>query len=86
MSEWIDDFLEDLKDVNELANLHQIGMIESLLDISPTTLEFKTQVLEDLNELTVKEASIIISELKENEISRDPKHQYKKMKDNGMFD
>ena len=83
--DWIDEFLEDLEDVNEIANGWQIGIIEQLMLTCPMTDADKFYLEKNLCNLTMIEANQWIEQLREVEIPRDPKDQYEKMRKNGVF-
>ena len=76
-NDWIDDILED-----EPCNGFQIGMIEGLLITSSANYLYNNI---NLYELTNNEANEIITELRENDNPRDPKHQLERMFKSGMF-
>ena len=68
------------------AELWQLAYIESNLHYTSISLSEQSSILRILNGLSEEEAKKIIQNIKENEIQIDPKHQYTKMRKNGMFD
>ena len=62
-----------------LCSCVQMGIIESLLRISPISEEEKGKIYNDLEFYSEEEANEIISLLKKDSIITDPKDQWKKM-------
>ena len=60
------------------------NMINGRPEFEPT--QEQERIHSELNSYSELEAEEIIKYLKENEIKRDPKHQYEQMRKNGMFD
>jgi len=83
--DWIEKFLFDLKGLNEPISLVQMGMIESLLQRSPLDQGAKEQILNDMIDMNTHKAARLINKIKEDYVPSDPKDQWKKMCENGMF-
>ena len=62
-----------------LCSTIQMGIIESLLRISPISEEEKSIISSELEYYSEEEANEIISSLKKDVIAIDPKDQWKKM-------
>ena len=62
-----------------LCSSIQMGVIESLLRISPISEEEKGKIYNDLEFYSEEEANEIISLLKKDSIITDPRDQWKKM-------
>jgi len=62
-----------------LCSTIQMGIIESLLRISPISEEEKSIIFSELEHYSEEEANDIISSLKKDVIATDPKDQWKKM-------
>ena len=62
-----------------LCSTIQMGVIESLLRISPISEEEKSIIFSELEHYSEEEANDIISSLKKDVIITDPKDQWKKM-------
>ena len=62
-----------------LCSSIQMGVIESLLRISPISESEKSEILSELNTYSEDEASSIIRILKEDVIETDVRKQWKKM-------
>ena len=62
-----------------LCSTIQMGIIESLLRISPISEEEKSKIYNELEFYSEEEAEKIISLLKKDVITIDPKDQWKKM-------
>ena len=76
--DWIDDIL-----ASEPISNSQVAIIEGLL----TGVPYDSEVIRDIDNgilhLTYKEAYELISKLKEDYISKDPRDQFNKMFKNG---
>jgi|TARA_R110002020_G_scaffold147983_1_gene323680 hypothetical protein len=68
------------------AEMWQLSYIESVLYHTSISTQEQERIHSELNSYSELEAEEIIKYLKENEIKRDPKHQYEQMRKNGMFD
>ena len=62
-----------------LCSTIQMGIIESLLRISPISEEEKSKIYNELEFYSEEEANEIISLLQKDSIITDPKDQWKKM-------
>ena len=62
-----------------LCSSIQMGVIESLLRISPISEREKSEILSELNTYSEDEASSIIRILKEDVVETDVRKQWKKM-------
>ena len=62
-----------------LCSTIQMGIIESLLRISPISEEEKSIIFSELEHYSEEEANEVISLLKKDVIETDPKDQWKKM-------
>jgi hypothetical protein len=62
-----------------LCSSIQMGVIESLLRISPISESEKSEILSELNTYSEDEASSIIRTLKEDVVETDVRKQWKKM-------
>jgi len=62
-----------------LCSTIQMGIIESLLRISPISEEEKNKIYNELEFYSEEEANKIISLLKKDVIATDPRDQWKKM-------
>tara|TARA_R100000963_G_C4592967_1_gene69501 strand:+ start:463 stop:702 length:240 start_codon:yes stop_codon:yes gene_type:complete len=62
-----------------LCSTIQMGIIESLLRISPISEEEKSIISSELEYYSEEEANEIISSLKKDVITTDPRDQWKKM-------
>jgi hypothetical protein len=62
-----------------LCSTIQMGIIESLLRISPISEEEKGKIYNELEFYSEEEAEEIISLLKKDSIDTDPREQWKKM-------
>ena len=62
-----------------LCSTIQMGIIESLLRISPISEEEKSIIFSELEHYSEEEANEIISSLQKDVIETDPKDQWKKM-------
>tara|TARA_Y100000385_G_C12807725_1_gene514709 strand:+ start:412 stop:651 length:240 start_codon:yes stop_codon:yes gene_type:complete len=62
-----------------LCSSIQMGVIESLLRISPISESKKSEILSELNIYSEDEASSIIRTLKEDVVETDVRKQWKKM-------
>jgi len=62
-----------------LCSTIQMGIIESLLRISPISEGEKSKIYRELESYSEEEANKIISLLKKDVISTDPTEQWKKM-------
>jgi|TARA_R100000084_G_C4645749_1_gene146604 hypothetical protein len=69
--DWIDEFLAD-----EEATLHQISIIESLLQTSSSAINYENI---DYNNLTYEQANNIIYDLQDNNNPTDPREQFNKI-------
>ena len=72
------DWLEELLDDEPISN-SQIAIIEGLLSIVPYDPETVKDIEMGLLHLTYEEAHQLIVTLKEDEIPKDPREQFKKM-------
>lgn len=75
--DWIDEILED-----DECTCIQIGIIESLLITSSSSKNYQNI---NINTLTYNEAEEIIRDLRENNVSKDPRDQFDKMFKSGCF-
>ena len=81
-----DDYFDEL--VNGRPTLitdKQWFIIESMIDRTSLSIEYKTKILNTINELTEIEAEEVITNIFENEIKTDPKDQWLKMLKDGVF-
>ena len=62
-----------------LCSSIQMGVIESLLRISPISESEKSEILSELNTYSEDEASSVIRMLKEDVVETDVRKQWKKM-------
>ena len=62
-----------------LCSSIQMGVIESLLRISPISEREKSEILSELNTYSEDEASSVIRILKEDVVETDVRKQWKKM-------
>jgi len=82
MEDWMDEVLDGKP---EEAEIWKIGYIESLLHYTAIPSWEQDEIMNSLDILTDIDADKIIKYIKENEIFKDPKHQYEAMRKNGMF-
>tara|TARA_R100000655_G_scaffold99952_1_gene144172 strand:+ start:1081 stop:1338 length:258 start_codon:yes stop_codon:yes gene_type:complete len=81
-----DDYFDEL--VNGRPTLitdKQWFIIESMIDRTSLSIEYKTKILNTINDLTEIEAEEVITNIFENEIKTDPKDQWLKMLKDGVF-
>ena len=81
-----DDYFDEL--VNGKPTLitdKQWFIIESMIDRTSLSIEYKTKILNTINDLTEIEAEEVITNIFENEIKTDPKDQWLKMLKDGVF-
>ncbi len=81
-----DDYFDEL--VNGRPTLitdKQWFIIESMIDRTSLSIEYKTKILNKINDLTEIEAEEVITNIFENEIKTDPKDQWLKMLKDGVF-
>jgi hypothetical protein len=82
-----DEWFKDIVNGNpKEAEMWQLSYIESILNYTSISSQERETIYSELNYYSELEADNIIKYLKENEIKRDPKHQYEQMRKNGMFD
>jgi len=62
-----------------LCSTIQMGIIESLLRISPISEEEKSEIYRSIDSYSEEEANKVISYLKKDVITTDPIEQWKKM-------
>jgi len=67
------------------AEMWKINYIESLLHQTAMPNSEQYEIINSLDIITDIDADKIIKYIKENEIFKDPKHQYEAMRKNGMF-
>ncbi len=81
-----DDYFDEL--VNGRPTLitdKQWFIIESMIDRTSLSIEYKTKILNKINDLTEIESEEVITNIFENEIKTDPKDQWLKMLKDGVF-
>ena len=85
--EYIEKLIADIDDpiVAESGSFSYLGLIESLILNSTFDVDNQNQMINSLDFLRKSEADALCYELKQNQIIRDPKHQYEKMVKDGMF-
>jgi hypothetical protein len=80
--DWMDEVLDGKP---EEAEIWKVNYIESLLHYTAIPNSEQYEIMNSLDILTDIDADKIIKYIKENEIFKDPKHQYEAMRKNGMF-
>jgi len=81
-----DEWFDDVVDGNpKLAEIWQLNYIEGIINYTSIPNHERTDIINNLNELSEIEADKILAYLKENETYTDPKHQYEQMRKNGVF-
>jgi hypothetical protein len=80
--DWIDEVLDGKP--TEITYM-QLATIDNLLPYTTLTTSMQEEIRDKLNDLTELEAEQIIKELKQNEITIDPKRQYEQMRKAGVF-
>ena len=84
---FIDDLLDDIDNpiVSETGGYGYIGFVESLIMGSINTGEDKQQLINSLEKMRKKEMDALVAWLKDNQIFRDCRDQFKQMCLNGVF-
>tara|TARA_Y100000593_G_C4253378_1_gene308341 strand:- start:405 stop:686 length:282 start_codon:yes stop_codon:yes gene_type:complete len=85
--EYIEKLIADIDDpiVSESGGFSYLGLIESLILNSTYEIEYQNKMIDSLDALRKSEADALCFDLKQNQIIRDPKHQFEKMAKDGIF-
>ena len=80
--EWLDEIIDGKP--TEITYM-QLATIDNLLPHTSLTTSMQEEIRCRLQDLTELEAEEIIKQLRQNEITTDPKRQYEKMRKAGVF-
>ena len=82
-----DDFIDSLFDGKTAkATDQQLQIIETLLPYTTLDLQMRSEVINNLENMTEIEAESLLQFIDEHRVYIDPQEEYKKLKDNGAFD
>ena len=85
--EWLDDLLDNTTKpiIDEKPSFGYLGFMESLINSSINTDEFKDHLIDSLDDMPKDELDALMVHLKDNQTHRDCKEQYKEMCKKGVF-
>lgn len=85
--EWLDDLLDDSNNpmLIEKPSFGYLGYMESLINSSINTDDFKEHLIDSLDDMPKDELDALMVDLKDNQTHRDCKEQYKEMCKKGIF-
>mgnify|MGYP003131583099 FL=1 len=82
-----DDFIDSLFDGKPAkATEQQLQIIETLLPYTTLDLQMRSEVINNLENMTELEAESLLQFIDEHRVYLDPQDEYKKLKENGAFD
>ena len=82
-----DGFIDSLFDGKPAkATDQQLQIIETLLPYTTLDLQMRSEVINNLENMTEIEAESLLQFIDEHRVYIDPQEEYKKLKDNGAFD
>jgi hypothetical protein len=82
-----DDFIDSLFDGKPAkATEQQLQIIETLLPYTTLDLQMRSEVINNLENMTEREAESLLQFIDEHRVYIDPQEEYKKLKENGAFD
>ena len=82
-----DDFIDSLFDGKPAkATEQQLQIIETLLPYTTLELQYGSEVINNLENMTELEAESLLQFIDEHRVYLDPQDEYKKLKENGAFD
>jgi hypothetical protein len=68
------------------ATDQQLQIIETLLPYTTLDLQMRSEVINNLENMTEREAESLLQFIDEHRVYIDPQEEYKKLKENGAFD
>ena len=82
-----DDLIDSLFDGKPAkATEQQLQIIETLLPYTTLDLQMRSEVINNLENMTELEAESLLQFIDEHRVYLDPQDEYKKLKENGAFD
>ena len=85
--EYFDQLFDEVQDplLSEYGGFGMIGFMESLINSSINSCEHKEHLIDSLDFMRKSEVEILMAELKDNQVHRDCKEQFKEMCQKGVF-
>lgn len=85
--DWINNLLDDVEDpiVSDSGSFGYLGFMESLINSSINNDDDKERLIDSLETMRKSEMDALMIHLKDNQIHRDCREQYKEMCNKGVF-